>query len=123
MFDLVLEDAGQGGDRHAILVHGVPVADGDGMVVEGVEVHGDTVGGADLVLAAVAAADALGVVVLGVENAAELVVDGASGGDKTVIPAEGQDGDGNGSELAVEVQDGAGGVAVGFLIEGVEPEG
>ena len=50
--------------RDADLLHGVAVADGDGAVVKGVEVDGDAEGRADLVLAAVAAADALGVVIL-----------------------------------------------------------
>src|SRR5690606_24515315 len=34
--------------RHPVLAHRVPVADGDGIVVEGVEVEGDAERGADL---------------------------------------------------------------------------
>src|ERR1700733_7209 len=42
----------------AFLAHGVPVPDRDRLVVQGVEVDGDTVRGADLVLPAVAAGPA-----------------------------------------------------------------
>ena len=48
--------------RDPLLVHRVALAHGDGVVVEGVEVDGDAVRRADLVLAPVAAADRAGVV-------------------------------------------------------------
>ena len=44
-------------DRHADLLHGIAVADGDGVVFEGVEVNSYAVWGADFVLAAVTLAD------------------------------------------------------------------
>ncbi len=80
-------------DGDADLGHGVAVADGDGVVVEGVEVDGDAEGCADLVLAAVAASDALGVVVLGeaVDYAglADEVVDAVGRGNEALVAAEG----------------------------------
>ncbi|CDZ92017.1 Predicted transcriptional regulator [Rhodococcus ruber] len=56
----------------ALLRHGVALADGDGLVLEGVEVDRDAERGADLVLAAVAAADGAGVVELDVPVLAQL---------------------------------------------------
>ena len=55
----------EGVDADALLGHGVALADGHCLVFEGVEVDRDAERGADLVLAAVAAADRLGVVELG----------------------------------------------------------
>src|SRR4051794_25012355 len=49
-------------DTDAFLGHGVAFADGDRVVLEGVEVDGDAERGADLVLTAVAAADGARVV-------------------------------------------------------------
>src|SRR6188472_568789 len=49
-------------EGNPLLLHGVPLADGDGVVVEGVEVDRHAVGRADLVLAPVAAADGARVV-------------------------------------------------------------
>ena len=87
----------EGVDGDADLLHGVAVTDGDGLVVEGVEVDGDAEGGADFVLAAVAASDALGVVVLGeaVDDAglADEVVDAVGRRDEAFVAAEGEDGD------------------------------
>ena len=54
---------------HPLLGHRVALADGDRLVVQGVEVDGDAVRRADLVLATVAAADRLGVVEVGVPAA------------------------------------------------------
>src|SRR3954471_11245520 len=51
-------------DGHPYLLRRVPLPDGDGLVLERVEVHSDAVRRADLVLAPVAAADRLRVVVL-----------------------------------------------------------
>ena len=58
------------GRAHPLLLHRVALADRDGVVLEGVEVDGDAVRRADLVLAAVAAADRAGVVELDVPAAA-----------------------------------------------------
>ena len=52
------------GDGHADLGHGVALPDGDGGIVERVEVNGDAQRRADLVLSPVSPPDALGVVVL-----------------------------------------------------------
>ena len=60
-------------EGHPLLRHGVALADGDGLVVEGVEVDGDAVGRPDLVLAAVAAPDRLGVVEVDVPVLTEAV--------------------------------------------------
>src|SRR5215213_10618097 len=58
--------------RDSLLAHGVAFADRCGAVVEAVEVHGHAVRRADLVLAAVAAADRAGVVELDVPELTEL---------------------------------------------------
>ena len=62
-------------ERHALLAHRVAVAHGDGAVVERVEVDRDAERRADLVLAAVAAADRAGVVEVDVPLAAQVVGD------------------------------------------------
>ena len=54
--------AGPGRDRHALLGHGVALANRHGVVVERVEVDRDAERGADLVLTTVTLADRLGVV-------------------------------------------------------------
>ena len=56
---------------HAHLGHSVALADGDRVVVERLEVDGDRQGSADLVLAAVATSDRLGLVVLGAKARAQ----------------------------------------------------
>src|SRR5688572_16412786 len=60
----VAEVADQIGDRDALLLHGVAVADRDGLVLERVEVDRDAERRPDLVLAAVAPPDRAGVVVV-----------------------------------------------------------
>ena len=60
------QPAGHGVEPDPLLRHRVALADRDGLVVEGVEVDGDAERRADLVLAAVAAADRAGVVELDV---------------------------------------------------------
>ena len=76
-------------DGDAKLGHCVAVAEGDLLVVEGVEVDGDAEGGADFVLASVAAANALSVIEHGVEALAEDLVDAAGGGHEALVAAEG----------------------------------
>ena len=49
---------------HALLLHGVAVADGNGAGLFGLEVHADAERRADLVLTAVALADGAGLVVV-----------------------------------------------------------
>ena len=82
-------------DGDAELGHCVAVAEGDLFVVKGVEVDGYAERGADFVLAAVAAADALGVVEHSVEALPEELVDAAGGGHEALVAAEGEDGDGD----------------------------
>ena len=52
------------GDGDSLLLHGVAVAQGDAVVLQGVVVNGDAVGGADGILTAVAASDGVFLVVL-----------------------------------------------------------
>src|SRR3546814_12824307 len=73
------------------LRHRVPVTHGDGAVIERVEVDGDAHGGADLVLAAVAPADGLGLVVVAHQVAAEQVEDLAGDRREGVLLGERQD--------------------------------
>ena len=76
-----MEIGHQLGDGQADLLHGVAVADGDaavagrGFVADGLEVDGDAVRGADLVLAAIALADGPGLVVIDHEVLGEHVAD------------------------------------------------
>ena len=56
--DPVFEAGAELGNVDPFLLHGVAVADGDRVVVEGIEVESDAEGGTDLVLTAVAFADA-----------------------------------------------------------------
>ena len=63
--------------RHPVLRHRVPLADRDRLVVEGLEVDSEAVRRADLVLAAVAAADGSGVVEVDVPDPATAVEPGA----------------------------------------------
>ena len=59
-----MEIGGEVVDGDAFLLHGVAVADSDAVVVEGVVIHGDAEGGADGILAAIAATDGVLFVVL-----------------------------------------------------------
>src|SRR5437763_753234 len=58
-------------EAYPLLLHGVAGADGDRVVVEGLEVDGDAVRRTDLVLSPVAAADRTGVVELHVPPGAQ----------------------------------------------------
>ena len=104
-------------------MHSVPVADGHLAVVNGVEVDGHAVGCANLILTAVAAADALSVVVLGPEVFAQQVVDTPGGGQQFFVPAQRQRGYSYGGQVPVDVGNDAHVVSVGLLVIGVQPEG
>ena len=52
------------GERHALLLHRVTLANRHGLVIKSVEVDGDAQRGADLVLSTIAAADRTGFVVV-----------------------------------------------------------
>src|SRR2546422_9056602 len=60
-------------DRYPLLGHRVALAHGDGLVVERLEVDGDTQGGSDLVVATVAPTDGAGLVVVDLEGGAQAV--------------------------------------------------
>ena len=99
----------EGGFAEAFLVEGVAVAEGEGAVFfEGVEVNGDGVGGADFVLAAVAAADGAGGVEEDVPAVFEFAVEGFGVGEEFgFVFDEGEDGGFVGGEAGVEAQEGA----------------
>src|SRR3954451_9213463 len=66
------QPGGDAGERNTLLRHRVALADRHGVVLEGLEVDRDAERRADLVLAAVAPPDRLGVVELDVPVAAQL---------------------------------------------------
>ena len=74
-FDSLFEVVAQLGHVHAVLQHRVAVADGHAVVVGRLEIVGDAVRRADLVLAAVTLADAAGFVVFGAEVAVDVLVE------------------------------------------------
>ena len=108
MTQLIFDGGDYPVDGDAELDHGVAVTEGDLLVVEGVEVHGDAEGGAYFVLAAVAASDALGVVEEGVKALTDESVDAAGGGHEALVAAERENGDGDGSQRTVEAEEVAG---------------
>ena len=103
-------------------MHSVPVSDRHCVVVDGVKVDGHAVGRPNLILAAVSAANALGVVILGAEVFAEYVLDPAGGGKQFFVSAQGQCGYLNWGQISVYVGDNAYSVSVRFLIIGIQPE-
>lgn len=50
-------------NRHALLFHAVPVPNGYGIVLEGVEINGHTEWGADFILTTIASADRTGLII------------------------------------------------------------
>ena len=58
-------------DRHADLLHGIAVANGDGVVFKGIEVNGYAVWGTDFVLAAVTLANGTGDIIGNLEMLVE----------------------------------------------------
>ena len=93
------------------LLHGVAVADGDAVVslhlavTDGLEVHGDAQGGADLVLTAVALADGTGIVEVHHEVLTQHLVDFLSLGGQLL--AQRQDSSLEGSQSRMQMQHGA----------------
>ena len=77
-------------DRHADLLGGVAVTDGDGLVVEPVEVDGDGQRCADLVLPPVPPADRLGLVVLDDVSLAEGLADFVGHRDQRLLARQRQ---------------------------------
>ena len=63
----LLEDAEEAVDGNALLLHSIAIADGDGVVLQGLVVDGDAVRGTDGILAAVAFTDGVFLVILAVE--------------------------------------------------------
>ena len=64
----------KGVDAYAFLLHGIAVAQRDGVVFEGLVVNGDAEGGADCILAAIAFADGVFLVNLAGEVEAEFML-------------------------------------------------
>src|SRR5699024_1030964 len=81
--------------------------DGDGVVVQGVEVDGHAVRGADLVLTTVAAADGAGGVVVDVPQTAQLVGDLLRGRGQGLLLRQRQDGDLHRGQARGQLEDGA----------------
>ena len=92
------------------------------MIVKRVEIHGDAIRGADFILPPVPAPNALGIVVLDREVAAQLSVDFLGSRRQPSVAAKGQYCYGDRGQLAVEFQHYPHRVAVGFLVVGVQPE-
>ncbi len=107
---------------HAFLLERIAVADGDGLVLEGLGVDGEAEGGAGFVHAGVAFADVLFVVDLDVPGFAEVEVELLGDLGHAVFIATGEDGGFDGGHAGVELHDDAGGAAgvvgVGFAEEG-----
>src|SRR5205085_2100133 len=94
-------------DRDAVLGQRVAVAYGHGPVLEGLEVDGDAVRRARLVLAAVAAADGLGLVVVGHEVRLDDLEDLAGRRRQRLLLGERQDGHLDRRQPWMEAQDSA----------------
>ena len=93
-------------DGEPDLFRRVAVADGDGVVVQGVEVDGDAEGRADLVLAAVASSDGARDVPLDVVALLEVAVESFGDGEELGrLLDEGEDGDFYGGDGGVELED------------------
>src|SRR5581483_9714859 len=103
-------------DGDARLRHGVAVADRHLPVVERLEVDGDAKRRADLVLAAVAAADRLGLVVRQHEVRPQRCRDLAGQRRELLVLGQREDGDLVGGEVAVEAQDHAHALLVRLLV-------
>lgn len=89
------------------MLGGVAVADGDGIVLEGIEVDGDAEGGADFVHAAVAAADGAGSVPEDIPAAFEFLVKIVGFFDDFwVVFYEREDGGFDGGEAGMEFEEG-----------------
>ena len=119
LLDPLQEPGEEVADGDAFLLHGVAVADGDGVflgvivvifsaLADGVEVDGDAEGGAHFVLAAVAAADGCGLVVEDVHMGLEEVFHFLGFLDEFgFVFQKGKDGGLDGSHLGIESHDGA----------------
>src|SRR5215204_5760384 len=109
--------------RDAFLLHGVPVADGDPLVFEGVEVYRNAERRPHLVLAAVAAADGAGVVVGDAVVALEVIVELPGDLCDGLLLCQWEDGGLYGGEAGVKPQDRACFAAYLFLVVGVYEKG
>ncbi len=119
-----MEVAAEVVDGYTLLLHGVAVADGDGVVVEGVVVHGDAEGGSDSILTAIAAADGVLLVVLQHVLMLEEIHDFASLLGQAVFLDQGEHGSFVGSEHGGEVEHGAGGtVGEGLVLQRMAENG
>lgn len=111
-------------DGDALLFHRVAVAEGDGVVFEGIEVDGDAKRGAEFVLAAVPFADGARFVVLAVPEGLEGGKDGLGFFGEGLFFHEGENGHFDGGDAGGEVEHGAHfAVFELFLFIGVAEEG
>ena len=108
------------GTRTWVIV--IPLADGDRVVLEAVEVEGDRERGADLVLAPVAAPDRLRLVVVGGEVRPQPVLEPAGRHRQLLLLGEGQHRHLHRGDVGVEAQHGAGLTAHGLLVVGVDQQ-
>src|SRR5688500_11117406 len=90
---------------HPLLRHRVALADGDGLVVEGLEVHRDAEWGTDLVLPTVALADCGSVVEVDVPVAAELGGEVARSRRQLFVAGQRQHGHFDRCQARIESQD------------------
>ncbi len=103
------------GDVDAGLFHGVAVAQGDGVVFQGLVVDGDAERCADCILTAVALADGILFVVVGGEVKLEIIDNLAGFFGKSVLAHEGHHGALHGSQGSREVEHHARVAALEFL--------
>src|SRR4051794_24633775 len=76
--------------RHSLLGHRVPLPDGDGLVLESVEIDSDAVRRTDFILPAVATADGLSVVEVDVPRLAQPLGEIAGLGRESLVPGQRQ---------------------------------
>src|SRR5512132_465399 len=105
--EALLQVAEEAVDPDPVLGHGVAVADGDRPVLEGVEVDGDAERRADLVLAAVAAADRAGVIVISGPSATKIGGQLPGHGVELLVARQGQHGHLDRGQAGVQAQHGA----------------
>ena len=103
---LVLDDATEFRDVHAALLHAVALAQGYGIVLQSLLIHGYAEGAADCVHTAVALANLVLLLVLAVEVEAQVVHNLLCLLGHTVLLGQGEYGQLDGSQCCGQVQDG-----------------
>lgn len=112
----LLEDAEEAVDGNALLLHSIAIADGDGVVLQGLVVDGDAVRGTDGILAAVAFTDGVFLVILAVEVEAQVVHDGTCYFGQSVFLDQRHDGQFYRSQCGRQAQHYAGFAVLEFLL-------